>query len=576
MCLMCLMCMMMCLMCSALQLKPCAVFVTMASALQQPSPKAKVQPPYPLVDAPVTSTEDADSSEAEDIHRFLHPRAREDGAADNIARRTRWTVLRLEDDGATRDVYDKLWGALGKQGKRWLSVAKHNGTLRALLYKGDDAPISVAGLPMVRAPLCGPPPDMTAGGRASRAATATFVQAWLHNAQEATSNFTVESDEELQATALQTFKDCQNLSDKDFLLNLAAAKLPGASPRAQLMKRVGPELKALRFAEKKEQQATTDIRQDACYRPVETEGLHMPTDFVKVEAWSGETWSAEGGAQEMTFLRWLNSSEHLERTAVVYGDSNSGKTAVLNGTARTLAMRYQEDQPYYLCAGSVNGMRSAHRKGLLKKGVPRIIEDYAPKGNPNGHRQSLEEYLVNLLNVKDGGTIDMPGGSTMALPAAAPQLISTNRPFDAWIKNFKKFSVELQHAISKRIVFFRLPDTPLVKAELRKRRQEDMNAMVATGLERERKFLRTCGREDASKATMPSEVDDATSECVEFDGICCACEEPCQMLSGGVCPECHICPPGCGEELDEDSAEEEEEDTSLGFASLPGNAVQTG
>ena len=75
----------------------------------------------------------------------------------------------MEDDGATRDVYDKLWGALGKQGKRWLSVAKHNGTLRALLYKGDDAPISVAGLPMVRAPLCGPPPDVTAGGRASRA-----------------------------------------------------------------------------------------------------------------------------------------------------------------------------------------------------------------------------------------------------------------------------------------------------------------------------------------------------------------------------------------------------------------------
>ena len=70
----------------------------------------------------------------------------------------------------------------------------------------------------------------------------------------------------------------------------------------------------------------------------------MPTDFVDVEAWSGKTWSAEGGAQEMTFLHWLNSSEHLERTAVVYGDSNSGKTAALNGTARTLSMRCQEGE----------------------------------------------------------------------------------------------------------------------------------------------------------------------------------------------------------------------------------------
>ena len=66
------------------------------------------------------------------------------------------------------------------------------------------------------------------------------------------SNFTAESDQELQATALVTFEDCQGLSDKDFLLNLAAAKLPGASPRAQLMKRVSPELKALRSADKKE------------------------------------------------------------------------------------------------------------------------------------------------------------------------------------------------------------------------------------------------------------------------------------------------------------------------------------
>ena len=530
-----------------LQLKLFAAFspsarssLKMAAALQRTPPKA-VQPPYPLLPAPATASENADTSGAEAIERYLHPRAEEDGAA-TIARRTRWIVLRLEGESTTKDLYDRLWKALGKQGKRWLSVARHNGSLRALLYKGDDCEVDLTGLPVV-APMHGPPPDVSAGGRASRAATAAFVQAWLHGAQEATSNFTVQSDEELQATALETFEDCQNLSEKEFLLNLAAAKLPGASPRAQLMKRVSPELKGLRLTVKKQQKALADILQDACYRPVETEGLHMPTDFVDVETWLGETWSAEGGTQVMTFLRWLNSPEHLERTAVVFGDSNSGKTAVLNGTARTLAMRYQEDRPYYLCAGTVNGMRSAYRKGLLKIGVPRIIEDYAPKGNPNGHRQSLEEYLVNLLNVKDGGTIDMPGGSQMNLPAAAPQLISTNRPFDAWIKKFKTFPVELQHAISKRIVFFRLPDTPLVKAALRKRRQEDMSAMVAAGLEREKKFLRGCGRENASTATTPSEVDGASSECAESDGICCACDEPCRMLSGGMCAECHICPP---------------------------------
>ena len=53
----------------------------------------------------------------------------------------------------------------------------------------------------------------------------------------------------------------------------------------------------------------------------------------------------------MTFLQWLNSSQYLERTAVVFGDSNSQ---------------------------------------LVVGGVPRIIEDYAPKLNPEAHRQSLE------------------------------------------------------------------------------------------------------------------------------------------------------------------------------------------
>lgn len=257
----------------ASQLKPSVVSASidclsrkMACAPQRLPPKAKVQPPYPLADAPGTSTGDADASEAEDIQRLLYPRAEDDGA-NRIPKRARWTVLQLKGDEATAAVYDKLWVALGKPGRRWLSVAKHNGVLRALLYKDDDGEIDLSGLPVV-APQYGPPPEVSAGGRGSRAATVIFVQAWLHTAQEAMSNFTVQSDEELQATALETFDDCRSLSDKDFLLHLAAAKLPGASPRAQLMKRVGPELKALRSTDKKEQKATAVILQDACYRPV--------------------------------------------------------------------------------------------------------------------------------------------------------------------------------------------------------------------------------------------------------------------------------------------------------------------
>ena len=149
------------------------------------------------------------------------------------------------------------------------------------------------------------------------------------------------------------------------------------------------------------------------------------------------------------------------------------------------------------------------------------------------------------------------------MPAAAPQLISTNRPFYIWIKKFRKFPAELQHAISKRIVFFRLPDAPLVKAELRKRRREDMTAMVVACLEREKKFLRQCGREDASTATTPSEVGGSdmlsNSDSVESNCICSACEYPCQVLSDGVCAECFVCPPAS----EEGSRLEESDDDEL-------------
>ncbi len=508
----------------------------MAAAPSPPQRTAKprVTLPYPLLPAPKTTTsgEDAD----DDIERFLRPRTDENMCIKKGSKRTRWTALRLESKGSAEGVYDDLWGTLGKEGKRWLSVAKHGGVLWALLYKGDDGEVDMTNLSPKATPY--DVQEVTAGGPASRKALAEFARAWLGNAQEATSNFTVQTEEEQQAEALEAFEDCRSLSDKDFYLSIAAAKLNGSSPRAQVVKRISPELKSLRAVDKKQQKVVNEVLQDPCFQAVKPVGLHMPTDFVGVESWLGQTWSPEGGAQTMTFLHWLNSPEHLERTAVIYSDSGSGKTAVLNGAARTLAMRYQ-DRPYYLCSGTVNGLRSAHRKGLLKQGVPRIIEDYVPKGNPNGNRQPLAEYLVNLLNVKDGGTIDLPGGSQLALPAAAPQIISTNREFSAWIKKFRSFPIELQHAISKRIVFFTLPDSPLVKAEMRKQRQEDMASMAAAGLERERKFLRLCGREDASTATTPSEAGSAgvtpSSDGSQMgEDFCEACQGPCK--EGSMCP----------------------------------------
>ena len=149
----------------------------------------------------------------------------------------------------------------------------------------------------------------------------------------------------------------------------------------------------------------------------------MPTDFVGVEDWVGETWDPETKKRSMSYLHYLNSEEHLERTAVIYSDSGSGKTPVLMSTAGSFAMRYQKtDAPYYLYAGTAFGFKDSYKRNWVMQGVPRAIEDFKPQpqGRWGANRQPFEEFLVNLLNVKDGGTIDTPGGMQMASRPTRP------------------------------------------------------------------------------------------------------------------------------------------------------------
>ena len=419
-----------------------------------------------------------------------------------------WRVLRLEPEAnkSTAAAFDDLWKNYGQKGYRRLSVRKGAaGELWALLFKGDQAKLTFEE-PITT--VCAiAKPGGGSGGQAGAKAIEKFARDWFVTG-ERTSNFRIavapESDEH---AVLKTLEASRRLSYKEFTMSVAVAKVTGATQQALILKKCAPELKQLRAQEERQQRDRDAILREPCYRAVTSEGLHMPTDFVDPHAWMGETWSPDAPKHSMSFLQWMNSSEHLERTAVVYSDAGSGKTPALHATARSLAVRYQAQEPYYLCSGDINGLRAAFRKGLLRPGVPRVIEDYAPAGNPNGRRQKLEEYLVNLLNVRDGGAIDLPGGSQMQFPAGAPQLISTNRTLKAWVEKFQSFSLELQHAVAKRFVFFVLPNTPLVKPELRKRRQEDVTAAVAAGIEREKHFLRAvCGRDDAAVAESPSEA----------------------------------------------------------------------
>ena len=101
----------------------------------------------------------------------------------------------------------------------------------AQAYKSDDGEVDVTNLSMTATPY--DVLEVTARGPASRKALAEFARAWLDNAQEATSNFIVQTEEKQQAEALEAFEVCESLSDKDFYLTIAAAKLTRNSPCAR-------------------------------------------------------------------------------------------------------------------------------------------------------------------------------------------------------------------------------------------------------------------------------------------------------------------------------------------------------
>ena len=434
-----------------------------------------------------TATED-DPAQLEEVLAMLTPRPLED-----VPKKTKWVVMTAKAPAGTtgNEIYDRLWAKIGND-RRHLSVTHQDDCVVLIFHKEDQAIVKQGAFSgdmelQKMYKIC-----QSKGAEPMRREIVEFCKVWFTQ-RELISNFTLIQEPPLPME--DVYKANAPLSDRKYLMNIAQAKQKSPNERnadeTRLLK-VKSEVSALRALDKKDVKMAAEKESNDCYEAVTGEGLHMPTHFAGVDQWMGETWDPETKQKwSMSFLHYLTSPEHLERTAVLYSDAGSGKTPASKATARAFAMRYQNSpKPYYLVAGSPNGFKTAYKKGLVQKGVPRVIEDFKPMGNPNGKRQTLEEYLVQLLNVKDGGTIDTPGGTTIKFPPETPQLISTNLTFEEWIDAFSKFPIKIQNAILKRIVFFTVPDSPLVKQELRKRKKEDMLSTVEEGLLREQEFLK--------------------------------------------------------------------------------------
>ena len=109
-----------------------------------------------------------------------------------IEKRTRWATLLFStgEDTTTDAVFDVLWKRLGGP-FRYLSVARRDDAIWALLYRGDQKVVSSLASPVETAYDIKKPN----GGGATRNAIADFADIWFCS-QEVTSNFALEGEAE--------------------------------------------------------------------------------------------------------------------------------------------------------------------------------------------------------------------------------------------------------------------------------------------------------------------------------------------------------------------------------------------
>ena len=216
-----------------------------------------------------------------------------------MAKRTRWTVFAVNHGelGSTEAVYDAIWEGLGTAGSRRLSVRREAGEYWALVYKADSAIVDLSSLSQVARPKAAYEIPKPGAGQAGSRAIVSFACAWFE-AQETTSNMRV--IEEPSIHCQQVHQEMRQLSETEFLYTIADAR-QGLVPDADTIKKCSPELKALRSQETKRQRAAEQQCQDPCYRAVQPDGLHMPTDFCEPETWVGKTWCPPCGCTEHEF-----------------------------------------------------------------------------------------------------------------------------------------------------------------------------------------------------------------------------------------------------------------------------------
>ena len=160
---------------------------------------------------------------------------------------------------------------------------------------------------------------------------------------------------------------------------------------------------------------------------------------------------------------FANTSMHLQRTAVLYGPPDCGKTPLAEALAARWAEMYQPGSgEYYIVTSTPDSLRLMADEDLLAPGVPIIFEELEAKDRKAHARPLTANVMKHLCGVRDGGVVSARYRD-FALHRKQPRIICCNSDPQDWLDAITDNERD-QLALRKRVVFFELT-RPVISTE---------------------------------------------------------------------------------------------------------------
>jgi hypothetical protein len=217
--------------------------------------------------------------------------------------------------------------------------------------------------------------------------------------------------------------------------------------------------------------------------------LQWPDSFQNLPSIEGTLWEQEGGMRKVTVTEYATTGLHFTAAALFLGAPGLGKTPLAESLCARLALSYQETGEYYISTGTPDSLRKVADEGLLRPGVPVLIDEVDP-GDKKQHRQRMSaNFLKQLCGVASGWTIGARYAD-VALAPMAPRLLTSNaRSAEEWLLDVNG-SDDDRLAIRKRVIFFTVTEPLVPTASVAAKAMELEGAAAAGAMRLARKLGR--------------------------------------------------------------------------------------